>query len=89
MCGFHVRRGDKVSGGLAEAEKEDIVKYFIEAQKSGLKCDTCFFSSDDMVGVHEEVNSKINEYLPGCKIRTIDFKPLQDGGYNWWAFRHR
>lgn len=57
VCGFHVRRGDKVSGGTAEALKQDIPSYLIQAQRSGLKCDTCFFSSDDMSGVLEEVNS--------------------------------
>lgn len=89
VCGFHIRRGDKVAGGMAEATFQEIDKYFTIAKHSGLQCETCFFSSDNMTGVMVDVNRKINDYFPECKIRNIDFEPLTKIGYDWWAFRHR
>ena len=36
-----------------------------------------------------EAQEAIPRYMPGCKVRSIDFEPLTKVGYDWYHFRNR
>jgi len=76
VCGFHLRRGDKL---LGEAKKQPTEKYLELAKSSGLQCKTCFIASDEIVGAVADVKQIIGTYFPECNIQHLVDPPIQEG----------
>jgi len=74
LCAFHVRRGDKLTAG--EAQAHPLNEYVEKALRSGVQCKTCFVTSDHPDVVLPEFSSLVADYLPGCNVQTIDVEPL-------------
>jgi len=91
VCGFHLRRGDKVEGGMAEAREEEMSHYFQLALDSGIDCKTCFIASDNITGAVHDATITVGDFFPDCNIQSLkEEKVLVDNlGYSWGAFRSR
>lgn len=85
LCGFHVRRGDKV----VEAPPQPLERYLEIAQRSWLRCRTCFFASDDLNGTLAEARAELGRYLPGCRVVSMAGvqPPVDPNGFNISEFQ--
>lgn len=86
VCGFHIRRGDKVTEVEELAAIED---YLAQAKLYGQHCDTCFIASDDLPHVLDELQSKIGQYLPNCKIQYVNSTSLTSQGFDQDTYNAR
>lgn len=81
VCGFHIRRGDKIN----EVEKfASIEDYLAQAKFYGKQCDTCFITSDDLPHELDEFKSKTS-----CKIQYINSTALTSQGFSQSRYNKR
>jgi len=68
VCGFHVRRGDKIN---VEARLVNVTEYLKAAVVSSVPCKTCFIASDDLESEIPNFASALPEFFPDCSIQYI------------------